>query len=508
MLVSDSAVGVVWIVVDTLRADHVSCYGGEVSTPNIDSVAASGIRFERAYSPIPITGPSHASMFTGLYPSEHGVRNNTQVLDERLQTVAELLQVEGVQTAAVVSLGNLERRFGFAQGFDTFDDSFPRQWFRNAGEVTESALRSFSSLKPGPFLLFVHYSDPHEPYAPPDVDYPEVRAVQDGVLLGVFSADGCSTKISVNFPPGDSRIRFERVAGGSGFPILFRFLKVIDAEIDMTLSTGWEAPQKQLPSSYRVSPLPAEVVVSNPDTSVRSGVLSLFAEENVDLVESRRRYSREVEYVDAHIGRLLDGLEQMRSLRNVMVIITSDHGEGLGDHDLLGHIHQIYDSLTRVPLVMAMPWRDSVDSVNGGKVSPGYVSLIDIAPTIANHFGLEMGLQCEALPLPGGLIDSPPHPRRRILMMTFSPEAHDDLFGVVKGRYKFIWRPSDDRLELYDLVADRVEGTNLVFELSNTKTELERLRAEADASIPDKLETVELTPEERRQLEALGYVQE
>ena len=98
---------VIMIVIDTLRGDYLSCAGGPVATPTMDALAARGVRFTNARSHCPITGPSHASMFTGLYPSDHGVLNNTQILDENHTTLAERFASAGWPTAAFVSLGVL-----------------------------------------------------------------------------------------------------------------------------------------------------------------------------------------------------------------------------------------------------------------------------------------------------------------------------------------------------------------------------------------------------------------
>ena len=158
---------VLLIVVDTLRADHIGVYGSEIPTPNIDGVAARGVMFERAYSHIPITGPSHSSLFTGLLPFEHGVHNNAQILDSRFGTLAEILRDHGRSTAAVVSLGVLNQEFGFGRGFTTYRDQFEHSWWKDADEVNQEVFEILAGDLAAPFFLWAHYSDPHEPYAPP-----------------------------------------------------------------------------------------------------------------------------------------------------------------------------------------------------------------------------------------------------------------------------------------------------------------------------------------------------
>jgi len=172
---SAPALSVLLVTLDTTRADHLGSYGAtRARTPNLDRLAAEGIRYERAYSPAPITLPAHASLLTGLYPFEHRVRvNGDRRLSERAETLAEVLQRNGYRTAAVVGAFVLDRRFGLAQGFDSYDDRISGG--RKAGSfgfaerqapaVTDAALAWLSQhANARPFFLWVHYFDPHAGY--------------------------------------------------------------------------------------------------------------------------------------------------------------------------------------------------------------------------------------------------------------------------------------------------------------------------------------------------------
>ena len=136
----DSPKHLVVIVVDTLRADVLACYGGDAVTPNIDDLAARGVRFEQARSHIPITGPSHLSLFTSLLPNQHGVLNNAQTAPDDVESLAEILKKSGFATTGVVSLGVLDRKFGFSRGSDFFDDRTKGRYWRDAAEVNEVVL--------------------------------------------------------------------------------------------------------------------------------------------------------------------------------------------------------------------------------------------------------------------------------------------------------------------------------------------------------------------------------
>ncbi len=157
---------VVIIGVDTLRADHLGCYGYHRKTsPNIDQLAADGVLFENCIAPSPWTLPSFATVFTSLYPSQHGARGSHKALGTGFPTLAEILKSQGYLTGAIVNAPYLKRSFKVDRGFDTYD--MPPRRGRNASGTTSHALAWIDSLPDKPFLLFVHYFDPHLPYAPP-----------------------------------------------------------------------------------------------------------------------------------------------------------------------------------------------------------------------------------------------------------------------------------------------------------------------------------------------------
>jgi choline-sulfatase len=168
----------VLVTLDTTRADRLEPYGATgVSTPTLARLARDGVLFEAAYAVAPITLPSHATIFTGLYPPEHGVRNNgIHFLAPEIETLAERLARRGYQTGAFVSAAVLERRFGLDQGFEVYDDDLsqgrerhPRGVPDRPAEVTVRAAREWLDgiEHARPFFLWVHLYDPHAPYSPP-----------------------------------------------------------------------------------------------------------------------------------------------------------------------------------------------------------------------------------------------------------------------------------------------------------------------------------------------------
>jgi len=168
------------VTLDTTRADRLGCYGhAAAKTRHIDRLAAEGTRFETVIAPAPITLPSHSSILTGLYPFEHGVRNNGNFyLAERFPTLATVLKARGYRTGAFVSSFILDRRYGLDRGFDVYDDRMEGEYAQvvalqaeRRGDRTALALGRFIDARakePGaPFFAWLHLYDPHEPYRPP-----------------------------------------------------------------------------------------------------------------------------------------------------------------------------------------------------------------------------------------------------------------------------------------------------------------------------------------------------
>ncbi|HEX5474079.1 MAG TPA: sulfatase-like hydrolase/transferase [Vicinamibacterales bacterium] len=166
---------VLLITIDTLRADALGCYGGAAATPNIDRVARDGVRFTFAHAHAVVTLVSHTSILTGLYPFQHGVRDNAGFrLPDSAHTLAETMRQAGFPTGAFVGAFPVNRQFGLAQGFDVYDDVSARDSLsadfalpeRRAGEVVKVA-RPWIEAQPKPWFAWVHVFDPHAPYAPP-----------------------------------------------------------------------------------------------------------------------------------------------------------------------------------------------------------------------------------------------------------------------------------------------------------------------------------------------------
>ncbi len=183
----EKPVNILLVTLDTTRADRLGCYGYSAGeTPNLDALAKRGVLFERAYAPAPMTLPSHASMFTGLWPPEHGITTNGQAsLKSGIPTLAELIREQGYDTAAFVSAFVLLKRFGLDRGFDLYDDDLSTSVAggdelhrsRDGRYTIESAIRWLTrhekQTTKKPFCCWVHLYDPHEPYLPHPEEFGE-----------------------------------------------------------------------------------------------------------------------------------------------------------------------------------------------------------------------------------------------------------------------------------------------------------------------------------------------
>ena len=245
----------VLVTIDTLRSDRLGCYGySKIETPNLDQLAKQGVLFENAVTHTPLTAPSHASIFTGLYPTVHKVRDTGGfVLAASHVTLAQILQQRGWDTAAFVGASVLKQQFGFGRGFAVYDDEMPKPdprrmagdyAERRAAEVVDRASKWVAARSDKPFFLWVHLFDPHSPYDPPspfrekyrgrlydgEVAYTDQQvgrllaavAREENTLVAVLSDHGESLAEHGEYNHGvflyDSTLRIAFLLAGPGVP--------------------------------------------------------------------------------------------------------------------------------------------------------------------------------------------------------------------------------------------------------------------------------------------------
>jgi choline-sulfatase len=351
-----SAIPVILISVDTLRADHLSCYGyRRIRTPAIDGLSQGGTQFAEASSQVPLTLPSHVSLFTSTYPFTNGVEENGELLPAGAVTLAAALKAHGWQTAAFVGGFVLDRRFGLDQGFGVYDSPFRLNGYaghdsgdikRPGGEVLRSATKWLKSNSNQSFFLFIHLYDLHTPY---------------------------------NLPPS-----WHSAYPGSG-------------------------------------------------------------------------YDFELQYVDRNLRDFLKVLKGADLYQRSLIVLTADHGEGLGDHGEMTHGYFIYQSTLRVPLIFH--WPIGYRSFRSQVQSPA--ALLDVAPTILQFLGVPAPPQFEGKSLLRAAEGKPPGASRPVHSESHYAQAHfgfSALRCIRSGTYKYIDAPKP---ELYDLEKDPGESQNL-----------------------------------------------
>jgi len=403
---------VVIVTIDTLRADHLGCYGDPAAeTPHLDAFGDSGCLFEHCYCPVPLTLPSHCTIMTGLYPYKLNVRENgIHCLAEEYVTLAELFQEEGYDTAAVIGAFVLDKRFGLDQGFEFYQDEMVDADTgrraaiggfseRQGKEVTDQAVRWLGKRKKdAPFFLWVHYYDPHAVYMPP--------------------------------PPYDER--------------------------------------------FQISP-----------------------------------YDGEIAYTDACFGRLLKELPE-----DTLVVVVSDHGEALGEHEEATHGLFVYDACVRVPLLVAGP------GVPQGRVVQENVRTADIFPTVCELVGLSPKQRhvldgLSLLPLMRGekpLSEVDCYAETGFGLYQF---GWSELRSVRNGEWKYIQAPKpelfntrEDPLELHNLLGPEGESQDGAGKGQGPLKELKAAVEEIEDNWPsfEEVAMQEISPEASRLLHDLGYI--
>jgi len=226
----------------------------------------------------------------------------------------------------------------------------------------------------------------------------------------------------------------------------------------------------------------------------------LSFDEVLSPAEVRQRYAEEVAYLDLEIGRLITTLKQTGLWHTSLIVLTADHGESLGGHNLVGHIHQLYDSSLHVPLIMVQPGR-----LDAGKIVAPPVGLINLGPTILDLLRIKKPTTMVGRSLLPLLEDPEIHP---LLAMTFKPEASGDRQAVVMNGFKYIITKDTGVEELYNLEKDPAETTNLILEqpgrVQAMREYLSDRLTSARLTRPSRKAT--LNSEEKERLRALGYI--
>ncbi len=376
---------VVLVTFDTLNIDFTGPFNDSVDyTPNLNRFASEGVLFERAYTTVPITLPSHASLLTGQTPPDLGVMLNGDTLGEEVETLAEILQDAGYKTAAFTSLGVVKSRFNLDQGFDHYDDEFfldNFRWYRTADEVFEAAAPWINEMRTQPFFVWLHFSDPHEPYvakgSPPDT-----RLTWNGETLGEWNLQTRERQtVRVRLPPGSHRFSWTALrsngGGQSGDAALRLRLKDVESLRPWLLDQAIDLEsEKALEDSYTLE------LKNDTDGEIELALRFEATLSSPPLLLAREQYAREVEFTDHYLGELRDLIDGQDQEGDTFWILASDHGEGLYRLGILGHADFVQEDQLRILWLMRGP------GISAGARVKTPVLIQDVLPTTLQLLGL------------------------------------------------------------------------------------------------------------------------
>ncbi|MFC1851259.1 sulfatase [candidate division CSSED10-310 bacterium] len=434
------------ITVDTLRSDTLGLMGHPlIRTPHCDRFSKQSLVFSQAYCHAPLTGPSHVSIFTGCYPFEHRVKSNCQVMPENNVTMAEIMAAAGRKTAAFVGAGIMESRYGVLQGFQDRFDKFDLSWHKRASQITEETIQWLGAVQP-PFFSWLHYYDPHAPYAPPRVKGDELIVHFRGQDLALLPlSENKVHVVHLDLEPGLNKLIFSSSSGQQlnfmGITPIFEGCQVVERQ-------GWHKGSNTLWGGYQWIVGSASITVSNPHDSSVKAVMKIVGYDDPGEQQLWQRYLGEVEYVDQEIGVVFTTLKKMDYWDNSLLILTSDHGESFGEHGLFGHIQKVSESLMTVPLVVKEPSL-------AASISALHVRQIDILPTVLELLDLSIS-PSEKKSFTGQSFlkwtDEPPGNRVNF-GETHRPDAKKASLFIKRKWLKFILS-EDGEVEMYDLKND------------------------------------------------------
>ena len=425
-------VNVVVIVLDTLRADRLGCYGyARETSPNLDRLASEGFLFENTVTASPWTAPSLISLMTSLYPAAHDVRDTPHpgLLAEGVTTLAEILRERGYETAAFTEGGYAKSDFGLGQGFELYPEEaidaeaghaivgHPSRIVENVGRT----VRWLGERTDRPFFLFFHTYEVHAPYRAPEAHvhrflpgYDEQR--EHDAVRSVTERWNASREIDR------------------------------DGALTVAMHRRRCAQQDDLPrfaDPYAYSDRTAE--------------LGLAPEQLAHLPEMRERmndlYDAGIRHADEQVERILAVLRERRMLDNTLVVFVSDHGEGLGEHGRLEHGEVLYGEVLLVPLILRVPEPLRRDLPRSGRVEP-IVRTVDVLPTVLDllaipHDGLPMQGSSLLGLMKGGSEDRPGFSHARTVERPFDTEE-----SVRMGPWRLILDTASGATLLYDLRSD------------------------------------------------------
>ncbi len=428
---------VLLLTIDTLRADHLGAYGyGRPTSPHLDGLAKEAVVFDQAYTYWPKTRGSFVALLTGRRDSQTGYGKTHPVLLPFNPTLASVLKEAGYRTVAIVDNGNVASEYGYSRGFDAYRETWKERAL--VGEMDRTRAISDGGIEflrkagsAGPFLLWLHYVNPHAPYTPP--------------------------------PPYDRAFLDKRARSGPRLTVVPGFHDGIPKQ--------WAVPGEDRLAYYVA------------------------------------QYDGEIAAVDQEVGRVLGALKEVGLTERTVVLVTSDHGESLGEHGYyFDHGEDVFDPSMRIPFVLRVP-----GGLRGGRTSV-LTTTLDVVPTL---------LDAVKVSYPPDLAGTSVLPAAKGGTM-----SRERLYGrndrglsaTWDARYKVVANPGEKgvRYALYDRETDPAEEVNVAarrpealrvplreLELLLDRAEREWIHTRRLIGEPPKQWRVD--PETCRAMRAMGY---
>lgn len=375
-----------FISIDTLRADHLGVYGyPRPTSPNIDRLAEQSVVFRNFFTTMPKTGPAMTTLFTGKYPQNHRVTRNTSRVRSKQLMLAEIVSPE-FRTAAFVASPTLSAERGYAAGFDDF-----RLTEGDTVDLTDRALAWLEHNDERRFFLWLHYLDPHGPYLPPE-------RLRETFVGDAFYDD--STRVALDYQP-----------------------------------------QPGLNPNYVLGAVPRYQRLEDHDV--------------VDYYIAQ--YDAEILLVDEQIGRILSFLETRGLTGRTLIVLTSDHGESLGEHDYyFEHGMLVNEGSIAIPLIIHHPSLER-------RVVHGLVQNTDVLPMLLRQLGLDAPQGLDGMDLSDLLSGrSERSPRDYVYACTPYPHEYSTFVETIRTKTGKLVRSGQNDLLYYDLARDPAESENTV----------------------------------------------
>ena len=454
-----SGPNILLIAVDTLRADHLRVYNraSVAETPNITDFANDSILFQNSFAQSSWTKASFGTIFSGMYPEAHTATGKASALPDEVTTIAEVLRDGGYYTRGYSNNPNITSTFNYDQGFVEYTDLKPDLYFGATPsceklvlyDILRKVVQKLNGMRGGRIVI---------------TDFYQPANVVTDTGLGWLDSDE---------RPDDTPF--------------FLFLHYMD-------------PHDPFRDPERPGKGYARVQLGNPDPDK---YLEAF----------RRAYNYEIEYMDEHVGRLLDGLRERDLYDNALIVFTADHGEEFFEHGGWWHGLSLYDEQIAIPLIIKLPGNPMAGTVN-----TDLVRHVDIAPTVARVAGQPEPETWQGQSLFTKDLTPVQTPAGHVY-------AHLDFEGIVLRalrtlEHKLIQANELNKrnyapIELYNLTDDPMEQKNLAGQplagdllpvMQKTIAEMRSFILE-NAAEPSTLDMDKLSAEELEQLEALGYVE-